>query len=75
LSTDGKASVTARLPIHRLPTPASSKFPKPLHAANRKHAVRALRRRGDKAVETEAPRERKGRYGATIKDAASGSWR
>jgi hypothetical protein len=42
---------------------------------HRKHAVRALRRRGDKAVETEAPRERKGRYGATIKDAASGSWR
>ena len=37
---------------------------------HRKHAVRALRRRVvDKAVEIEAPRERKRRYGATIRDA------
>ena len=39
---------------------------------HRKHAVRALRRRiADKAVETEAPRERRRRYGATIKDASA----
>src|SRR5215469_14928855 len=37
---------------------------------HRKHAVRTLRRRViDKAVEIPAPRERKRRYGATIKDA------
>ena len=42
---------------------------------HRKHAVRALRRRAvDKAVETEAPRERKRRYGATIKDALTALW-
>jgi hypothetical protein len=35
---------------------------------HRKHAVRALRRQiVDKAVTTEVPRERKRRYGATIK--------
>jgi hypothetical protein len=42
---------------------------------HRKHAVRALRRRvADKAVETPAPRERKRRYGATIKDALTALW-
>ena len=54
---------------------------------HRKHAVRALRRRVvDRAVETLAGRQRKRRYGATVKDvltalwealargAASGSW-
>src|ERR1700757_3388327 len=42
---------------------------------HRKHAVRALRRRVvDKAVETPAPRERKRRYGATIKDALTALW-
>jgi hypothetical protein len=42
---------------------------------HRKHAVRALRRRAvDKAVETEVPRERKRRYGATIKDALTALW-
>jgi len=42
---------------------------------HRKHAVRALRRRiADKAVETEAPRERRRRYGATIKDALTALW-
>lgn len=42
---------------------------------HRKHAVRALRRRVvDKAVETEAPRERKRRYGAMIKDALTALW-
>src|ERR1700746_146612 len=42
---------------------------------HRKHAVRALRRRAiDKAVETEAPRKRKRRYGATIKDALTALW-
>lgn len=42
---------------------------------HRKHAVRALRRRAvGKAVETEAPRERKRRYGATIKDALMALW-
>lgn len=42
---------------------------------HRKHAVRALRRRVvDKAVETEAPHERKRRYGATIKDALTALW-
>ena len=40
---------------------------------HRKHAVRALRRRVvDKAAE--APRERKRRYGATIKDALTALW-
>src|SRR6516225_2680299 len=40
-----------------------------------KHAVRALRRRVvDKAVEIEAPRERKRRYGATIRDALTALW-
>src|SRR3954452_15695939 len=42
---------------------------------HRKHAVRALRRRatvGPGAVE--APRERKRRYGATIKDAMTALW-
>lgn len=38
---------------------------------HRKHAVRALRRR---AVETPTPRERKRRYGATIKDALTALW-
>jgi hypothetical protein len=42
---------------------------------HRKHAVRALRRRVvDKAVETPALRERKRRYGATIKDALTALW-
>jgi hypothetical protein len=42
---------------------------------HRKHAVRALRRRViDGAVETPAPRERKRRYGATIKDALTALW-
>src|ERR1700746_1510863 len=42
---------------------------------HRKHAVRALRRRAiDKAVETEAPRKRKRRYGLTIKDALTALW-
>lgn len=42
---------------------------------HRKHAVRALRRRAvDQAVETEGPRERKRRYGATIKDALTALW-
>jgi Integrase core domain len=42
---------------------------------HRKHAVRALRRRGvDKAVETDAPRERKRRYGARIEDALTALW-
>ena len=42
---------------------------------HRKHAVRALRRGIiDKAVETPAPRERKRRYGATIKDALTVLW-
>jgi hypothetical protein len=42
---------------------------------HRKHAVRALRRRVvDKAVETPARRERKRRYGATIKDALTALW-
>jgi len=42
---------------------------------HRKHAVRALRRSGvDTASATEAPRERKRRYGATIKDALTALW-
>jgi hypothetical protein len=42
---------------------------------HRKHAVRALRPRVvDKAVETSAPRQRKRRYGATIKDALTALW-
>jgi hypothetical protein len=42
---------------------------------HRKHAVRALGRRVvDKAVESEAPRERKRRYGETIKDALTALW-
>jgi hypothetical protein len=42
---------------------------------HRKHAVRALRRRVvDKAVGTRAPRERKHRYGSTIKDALTALW-
>ena len=42
---------------------------------HRQHAVRALRRHvADKTVETEAPRERKRRYGATIKDALTALW-
>jgi Integrase core domain len=42
---------------------------------HRKHAVRALRRRVvDKAVGIAAPRERKRRYGATIKDALTALW-
>jgi hypothetical protein len=42
---------------------------------HRKHAVRALRLRiVDKEVETEAPRERKRVYGATIKDALAALW-
>jgi hypothetical protein len=41
----------------------------------RKHAMRALRRWvGDKAVEPAIPRERKRRYGATIKDALTALW-
>jgi hypothetical protein len=42
---------------------------------HRKHAVRALRRGlVDRAVEAEARRERKRRYGATIKDALTALW-
>jgi hypothetical protein len=42
---------------------------------HRKHAVRALRRRVvDKAVEVAAPRERRRRYGGTIKDALVALW-
>lgn len=42
---------------------------------HRKHAVRALRRRvTDMAVEIPAPRQRKRRYGATIKDALTALW-
>lgn len=42
---------------------------------HRKHAVRALRHRVvEKAAETPAPGERKGRYGATIKDALAALW-
>jgi hypothetical protein len=42
---------------------------------HRKHAFRALRRRvANKAVESEAPRERKRRYGTTIKDALTALW-
>jgi hypothetical protein len=42
---------------------------------HRKHAVRALRQRVvDNAVETPAPRERKRRYGATIKNALAALW-
>jgi hypothetical protein len=42
---------------------------------HRKHAVRALRRRvTDTAVSTRAPRERKCRYGAAIKDALTALW-
>jgi hypothetical protein len=42
---------------------------------HRKHAVRALRRRVvDEVAKTPAPRERKRRYGATIKDAVTALW-
>src|SRR5487761_924852 len=42
---------------------------------HRKHAVRALRRRvTDMAVEIPAPRQRRRRYGATIKDALTALW-
>jgi len=42
---------------------------------HRKHAVRALQSPvGDKAVETSAPRQRKRRYGATIKNALTILW-
>jgi hypothetical protein len=42
---------------------------------HRKHAVRALRQRVvEKAAETRVPRERKRRYGATIKDALTALW-
>jgi hypothetical protein len=42
---------------------------------HRKHAVRALRRRGTVGPgEVEAPQERKRRYGATIKDAMTALW-
>jgi Integrase core domain len=42
---------------------------------HRKHAVRALRRRvADEVAKTPAPRERKRRYGATIKDAVTALW-
>ncbi len=42
---------------------------------HRKHAVRALRRRViNKTFETEAPRDRKRVYGATIKDALTALW-
>jgi hypothetical protein len=42
---------------------------------HRKHAVRALRQRVvDTAAETRVPRERKRRYGATIKDALTTLW-
>ena len=42
---------------------------------HRKHAVRALRRRVvEKAAETHAARERKRRYGVTIKDALMALW-
>jgi hypothetical protein len=43
---------------------------------HRKHAVRALRQYGPVTEEdVEAPRERKRRYGATIKDALTALWR
>ena len=42
---------------------------------HRKHAVRALRQRETVAPgEVEAPRERRRRYGATIKDALTALW-
>ena len=42
---------------------------------HRKHAVRALRQRETVGSgEVEAPRERKRRYGATIKDAMTALW-
>jgi hypothetical protein len=42
---------------------------------HRKHAVRALRRHAvNRTVESEAPRERKRRYGTTIKDALTALW-
>ena len=42
---------------------------------HRKHAVRALRRRVvEKTAETRDPRERKRRYGVTIKDALTALW-
>ena len=42
---------------------------------HRKHAVRALGRQAvDKAVESEAPRERRRRYGETIKNALTALW-
>src|SRR6516162_5782303 len=42
---------------------------------HRKHAVRALRQRGPFTEEAvEAARERKRRYGATIKDALTALW-
>ena len=42
---------------------------------HRKHAVRALRCRVvDEAVEISAPRQRKRRYGATIKSALTALW-
>jgi hypothetical protein len=41
----------------------------------RKHAVRALRRRGvEETAKTRDPRERKRRYGVTIKDALTALW-
>jgi hypothetical protein len=43
---------------------------------HRKHAVRALRRRATVGPDGfEVPRERKRRYGATIKDAMTALWR
>jgi hypothetical protein len=42
---------------------------------HRKHAVRALRRRGvEETAKTRDPRERKPRYGVTIKDALTALW-
>jgi hypothetical protein len=42
---------------------------------HRKHAVRALRRRGvEETAKTRDPRERQRRYGVTIKDALTALW-
>src|SRR3974377_1943444 len=41
---------------------------------HRKHAVRALRRVVEKATKAQLPRERKRRYGVTIKDALTALW-
>jgi hypothetical protein len=42
---------------------------------HRKHAVRALRRHGvEETAKTRDPRERKRRYGVTLKDAVTALW-